>query len=183
VRRRQRVLGVIRSTARLKCPESTAQRLIPMTRDRPPPSTARANFLRTPPRRCHRGRPWWSFRTLAAIASIVSGRVTIPGLFLPCQSPEPPPPIAFVAPADQIATLKSLQSAVSELGCRCTMSASCLAGILENADDPNYQALRARDGDFSTVCSANARTNCMNSQERSDDLAPPSEWYDIRPDY
>ena len=83
-----------------------------------------------------------------------SGRFAIQRLSLPCQSQEPPTPIAFVGPsADQIATLKSLQECGERTGVQMqNVSQLPRVDTRKTADDPNHQALRARD---------NCRTNDM----------------------
>ena len=76
-----------------------------------------------------------------------SGRFAIQSLSLPCQSQEPPTPIAFVGPsADQIATLKSLQECGERTGVQMqNVSQLPRVDTRKTADDPNHQALRARD--------------------------------------
>ena len=76
-----------------------------------------------------------------------SGRFPIQGLSLPCQSQQPSTPIACVMPpADQTSTFESLQD-----GCDRTrvlvQNVSQLRRVdaWKPANDPNHQALRARD--------------------------------------
>ncbi len=76
-----------------------------------------------------------------------SGRFAIQRLSLPCQSQEPPTPIAFVGPsADQTATLESLQECGERTGVQMqNVSQLPRVDTRKTADDPNHQALRARD--------------------------------------
>ena len=76
-----------------------------------------------------------------------SGRFAIQSLSLPCQSQEPPAPIAFVGPsADQMATLESLQERSERTGVQVQNVSQLLrVDTRKAADDPNHQPLRARD--------------------------------------
>src|SRR5688572_22987116 len=76
-----------------------------------------------------------------------SWRFAIQHLSPPCQSQEPPTPIAFVAPSpDQIATLKSLQDRGERTGVQMQyVSQLPRVDTRKTTDDPNDQALRARD--------------------------------------
>ena len=76
-----------------------------------------------------------------------SGRFAIQRLSLPCQSQEPPTPIAFVGPsADQIATLKSLQKCGERTGVQMqNVSQLPRVDTRKPADDPQDEALRARN--------------------------------------
>ncbi len=76
-----------------------------------------------------------------------SGRFAVQRLSMPCQSQEPPTPIALVGPsADQIATLKSLQQGGERTGVQVqNVGQLPRMDTRKPADDPNHQALRARD--------------------------------------
>jgi hypothetical protein len=101
-----------------------------------------------------------------------SGRFAIQRLSLPCQSQEPPTPIAFVGPSpDQIAPLKSLQDCGERTGVQMQyVSQLPRVDTRKTADDPNHQALRARDAKRRRHCLRAALQRVVNGPNQAQEV-------------